>query len=88
MSPKKKPQPKPRKRQLDEDMAEKGYDSAKVAAALLRMDVKALHRLCEADKLEYIRVGGDAAGRMARVFVKRTSVRAHLGPEASKLLGV
>lgn len=88
MSPKKKPAPKPRKRQLDADLAEKGYDSAKVAAALLRVDVKSLHRLCEADKLEHIRVGGDEDGNMQRVFVKRTSIRTYLGPEVSKLLGV
>ncbi len=87
MAPK-KPEKKTRKRQLDLDLAEKGYDSAKVAATLLRVDIKALHRLCEADKLEHIRVGGDEEGRRARVFVKRTSLRAHLGPEACKLLGV
>jgi len=83
----KKPKPK-RKNLLDEGMAEKGYVNVQTAAGLLRVAVSTAHRLCDDQKLEHVRVGGGTDGFMARVYVKRTSLREYLGPETAKILGV
>lgn len=67
-------------RKIDETMAAKGYVTVSVAAGLIGVVAGSVYRLCDAGKLEHVRVG--TRGR----YVKKSSIAPYLGPEAARLL--
>jgi hypothetical protein len=69
-------------------MEAKGYINATAAAALLRMVVSTIHRLCAENRLEHIRIGGQPDGHMARTYIRRDRLKHFLGADAAKLLKV
>jgi len=79
---------KTRHRVLDTNMEAKGYVSVASAVNILGMSLTGVHQMCNDGKLDHIRVGGQPDGKMARVFIRRESLKNHLGPEAARVLKV
>ena len=66
-------------------LKEKGYVSATVAAELLKVSKATVHRMVRDGMLIGTHVGG---GKLARLYVYERSIAEHVGPVASRLLGL
>lgn len=66
---------------LDERMRERGYLPVPKVVSVTGLANHVVYRLIGARKVRSVKVGG-------RIYVELASVVAHLGPEASKLLGL
>ena len=72
-----------KKRALDEEMASKGYITSNAASEMMRSHKSTVYDLCDRGELEFMRIGG---GKKPRLYIKRTSIKEYMGPEATKLL--